>query len=60
MVHTQTADACFEALLNGTADVAGMEMETAQGAMTKMGLTYKEVVQNPNLSKLLTMRFVTH
>jgi len=60
MVHPQTATACFEALMNGTADVAGMEMETAQGAMNKMGLTYKEVVQNPNLSKLLTMRFVTH
>ena len=50
---------CMEALLVGTADVVGLELETAYGALAEMG-SEQDIVENPNLSKFLSLHFVAH
>lgn len=51
---------CIEAVLNGTADVAGMEIQSAVDAMNSMGLEGNEVVENTNVTTINTLRFITH
>ena len=50
---------CGEALLNGTADIVGMEIESMADVISELKVS-SEVVQNPYLTKLLTLTFVTH
>lgn len=59
MVHPDSLADCVEALLTGAADMAVIEVETAAGIIQDMGVE-KDVVSNPYLSKLTTLRFVTH
>jgi len=49
---------CAEAVLNGTADVFAIEIETATEAFGALNAA-QDVVQNPYLSKIISYHFVT-
>lgn len=59
LVRPATPDDCMEALVTGAADVTGMEVQTAAGAIARLGIG-EEVEENPNLTKFLSMSFVSH
>ena len=50
---------CFEAIMNGEADVTPMEIESAQSEINGLNAADK-FVQNPYLTNVLSLSFVTH
>jgi ABC-type amino acid transport substrate-binding protein len=58
-VRPTLPEECIEAVLLGTADVAGMELQSGSDAITKLGVS-SEVVEIPSLAKVLKMTFMTH
>lgn len=59
MVQPSQPVDCFKAILNGEADVTAMEIESAQSEINGLGAN-DQFVQNPYLTNLLTLSFVTH
>jgi len=59
LVRPTLPEECMEALMTGAADVAGMEVQSAADAIAKLGIG-GDVVENPNLSKVLAMSFIAH
>lgn len=59
LVRPVLPEDCMEALVTGTADVAGIEVQSAADAVAKLGIG-TDVVENPNLSKVLSMSFIAH
>lgn len=59
LVRPVLPEDCMEALMTGAADVAGMEVQSAADAIAKLGIG-SDVVENPSLSKVLSMSFITH
>ena len=59
MVAPKTVEDCFELMENGDVDVVPLELENVASATSGMGLDAK-IVQNPYLTNLLNMSFVTH
>jgi ABC-type amino acid transport substrate-binding protein len=60
MIRPITARECIDAVLNGTADIASFEVQLAADAMSDMGLTQGELVENPFVNTFASLRFVTH
>lgn len=60
MVQPTNATDCMDAVLNGQADVASFEVQLAADAMSSMGLTSKDIVENPFVNTVAGLRFVTH
>lgn len=60
LVRPVTPADCVEAVLNGTADVTGMEIQSAVDAMSSMGLQGNELLENTNITSVNTLRFITH
>ncbi|MEL7460889.1 MAG: transporter substrate-binding domain-containing protein [Pseudomonadota bacterium] len=52
-------EACLTEVINGEADVITLDIETIAAAAKEAGVE-DQLVQNPNLTSLLGMRFVTH
>ncbi len=50
---------CMEAVLNGEADITGMETESAFGAIRELEAGMK-LVQNPKLSHIMSLHFTSH
>ena len=59
MVITKSVDACMERLKTGDVDVVPLEIENVSAAARDLGME-AEIVQNPYLTNLLTLHFVTH
>ncbi len=59
MVVTKSVNECFEMMVDGEVDVVPLEIESVAGAARELGIEDK-VVQNPYLTNLLQMSFVTH
>jgi polar amino acid transport system substrate-binding protein len=59
MVAPKTVEECFEQMLSGEVDVVPLELENVAGTARDMGIEDK-IVQNPYLTNLLNMSFVTH
>lgn len=59
MMYPTGLNDCVEAVLTGAADMAFMELESAVGILSEMGMD-QDVVANPILTKFTSMRFVTH
>lgn len=55
-----TARECLDAVLTGTADMASFELESIAAEMSGMGLTGQDLVENPNVTTMSTLRFITH
>ena len=59
MVITKSVNECLEMMVDGEVDVVPLEVESVAGAARELGIEDK-VVQNPYLTNLLQMSFVTH
>ena len=59
MVITKSVDECMERMRDGEIDVVPLEIENVSRAARDLGME-GEIVQNPYLTNLLTMHFVTH
>jgi len=59
MVAPKSVNECFEMMQEGEVDVVPLEVESVAGAARDLGIE-GEVVQNPYLTNLLQMSFVTH
>ena len=55
----KAVDACIEMLMADEVDVVTLDVETVAANAAEAGIENK-LVQNPNISSLLAMRFVTH
>lgn len=60
MVRPKTTDECFEMMRSGDVDLVPLELETVALARADMGIGDDEMVQNTNLSSLISMSFVAH
>lgn len=54
-----SVEACLEMVVSGEADIITLDVETIASKAVEAGVADK-LAQNPNLSSLLAMRFVTH
>ncbi|MDD9979222.1 MAG: transporter substrate-binding domain-containing protein [Boseongicola sp.] len=59
MVVPKTVNECFEMMEAGEVDVVPLEIESVAGALKELDMTSK-VAQNPYLTNLLQLSFVTH
>ena len=59
MVISKSVNECFELMQDGEVDVVPLELESVAGATRELGIE-NQVVQNPDLTNLLQMSFVTH
>ena len=59
MVVPKGVNDCFEMMKNGEVDVIPLEIESVAAATRDLGME-NEVVQNPYLTNLLELKFVTH
>lgn len=55
-----TARDCVEAVLNGTADMTSLDLETGGATVNEVPEAASVIQPNPNLSKLESLHFVTH
>ncbi|TMV05582.1 transporter substrate-binding domain-containing protein [Ruegeria sediminis] len=60
MIQPVSAQECMDAVLTGVADIASFEVQLAADAMSDMGLTPKDIVENPFVNTVAGLRFVTH
>ncbi|SHE75371.1 amino acid ABC transporter substrate-binding protein, PAAT family [Ruegeria intermedia] len=60
MVRPISAAECLDAVLTGTADVASFEVQLAADAMSEMGLTPKDIVENPFVNTIASQRIIAH
>jgi ABC-type amino acid transport substrate-binding protein len=58
-IHPIAPEECIEAILFGTADITGMELQSATDTITKLGVG-QEMVEISPLSKLLPLRILAH
>lgn len=59
MVAPKTVEECFKEMQAGAVDVVPLEVESVAGTARDLGLE-SEIVQNPYLTNILPMSFVTH
>ena len=59
MVMSKSVNECMEMLQEGEVDVVPLEIESVAGAARDLGIEDK-LVQNPYLTNILQMSFVTH
>ncbi|MGB3315127.1 MAG: LysM peptidoglycan-binding domain-containing protein [Albidovulum sp.] len=59
-LHPATARDCVEAVLNGTADMTSLDLETGGASVNEVAEAVGVVRPNPNLSKLESLHFITH
>ncbi|WP_158221935.1 LysM peptidoglycan-binding domain-containing protein [Actibacterium pelagium] len=59
LVRPKTAEDCFEELMRGGVDVVGIEVQSAAAVINELQIE-DEVIDNPNLSKVLSMSFLAH
>ena len=59
LVIGDTIKDCLQRLVDGTVDVVPLEIETVEGTAREMGIS-NDLAQNPYLTNLLQLRFVTH
>lgn len=59
MVHPKTIEDCFDLLMDGEVDILSLEIVSVAGAAAELGLADK-IVENPYLTSILSMSFVTH
>ncbi len=59
MVAPKSVEDCFEKMAAGEVDVVPLEIESVASAASALGID-AEIVQNPYLTNLLSMSFVTH
>lgn len=59
MVMPKTVEECFEKMMAGEVDLVPLELENVAGTARDMEIEAK-IVQNPYLTNLLKMSFVTH
>ena len=55
-----TARECVDAVLTGSADVASFEVQLMADTMSEMGLTELDVIENPFVSSVQSLRFIAH
>ncbi|NOD85053.1 MULTISPECIES: transporter substrate-binding domain-containing protein [unclassified Ruegeria] len=55
-----TARECLDAVLTGTADVATFEVQLFSDTMVEMGLNQNDLVENPYVTSLSSLRFISH
>lgn len=55
-----TARECLDAVLTGTADVATFEVQLFSDTMVEMGLNQNDLVENPFVTSLSSLRFISH
>ncbi|MEX0317341.1 MAG: transporter substrate-binding domain-containing protein [Ruegeria sp.] len=55
-----TARECLDAVLTGVADVATFEVQLFADTKSEMGLTEKDIVENPFVTTLSSLRFISH
>ena len=55
-----TARECVDAVLTGSADMATFEVQLMADTMGEMGLTQKDLIENPFVSTTQTLRFIAH
>lgn len=60
LLRPVTATECMDAVLTGVADVASFEVQLAADAMSDMGVTPNDIVENPFVNTVAGLRFVTH
>ncbi|WP_419739356.1 LysM peptidoglycan-binding domain-containing protein [Ruegeria sp.] len=60
VVQPATARECLDAVITGTADIATFELQLFADAMSEMGLNANDLVENPYVSTLSSLRFITH
>ncbi|SMR82324.1 amino acid ABC transporter substrate-binding protein, PAAT family [Aliiroseovarius halocynthiae] len=60
LLQPVTARECVDAVLNGTADVATFEVQLMSDTLSEMGLTANDVVENPFVSTVQSLRFIVH
>ena len=60
MIQPVTATDCMDAVLTGVADVASFEVQLAADAMSDLGLSHNDIVENPFVNTVAGLRFVTH
>jgi len=59
MVVPKSINDCFELMQNGEVDLIPLEIESVAGAASELDME-NQIVQNPYLTNLLELRFVTH
>ncbi len=59
MVMPKSVSECFELMQSGEVDIIPLEIESVAGAAAEMGME-ADITQNPYLTNLLQMSFVTH
>lgn len=59
MVVPKSVNDCFEMMKAGEVDVVPLEIESTAAATRELGME-NEIVQNPYLTNLLELKFVTH
>ena len=59
MVMPKSVNDCFEMMKDGEVDVVPLEIESVAGAAAQLGME-NDLAQNPYLTNLLQMSFVTH
>jgi len=59
MVISSSVNECFELMQEGEVDVVPLEIESVASAARDLGIE-NDIVQNPYLTNLLEMSFVTH
>ncbi|WP_170326532.1 LysM peptidoglycan-binding domain-containing protein [Ruegeria arenilitoris] len=60
VLQPATARECLDAVITGTADLATFEVQLFADAMSQMGLDTNDIVENPYVSTLSALRFITH
>lgn len=50
----------LDAVLTGTADVATFEVQLFSDTMVEMGLNQNDLVENPYVTSLSSLRFISH
>ncbi|WP_170464781.1 transporter substrate-binding domain-containing protein [Ruegeria arenilitoris] len=60
LLQPVTARECLDAVLTGSADVATFEVQLFADAMAEMGLNENDLVENPYVTTLSALRFITH
>ncbi|MEO1238967.1 MAG: LysM peptidoglycan-binding domain-containing protein [Pseudomonadota bacterium] len=59
MIVPKSVNDCFEMMKNGEVDVVPLEIESVAAATRELGME-NEISQNPYLTNLLELKFVTH
>jgi ABC-type amino acid transport substrate-binding protein len=60
LVRPENPVECIEAVLNGTADVASFEVQSAAAAMETLGVSGDEIKENAFLTTVVSLHYLVH